>query len=202
MNNAKQKLIFALDVDNLDDARGWVDMLQGQVGVFKVGKQLFTRCGMSGGPQGGEAGHRDGRRRQAAPGVGVVGRIAQKILASDISVERITHAVDYRRIGLQLHAPTKAIVKHRGNKRAFVSPAGFLLDYRSQGEYLVPGQSSVARLQGAVHSKRTIDQSGKNFLFSRGRPDQKVGIGKKIPFQAGELTKAQFGYEAGIAGEF
>ena len=45
MNNAKQRLIFALDVDNLEDACGWVDMLQGQVGVFKIGKQLFTRCG-------------------------------------------------------------------------------------------------------------------------------------------------------------
>jgi orotidine-5'-phosphate decarboxylase len=45
MNSAKQRLIFALDVDNLEDARGWVDKLQGQVGVFKIGKQLFTRCG-------------------------------------------------------------------------------------------------------------------------------------------------------------
>lgn len=45
MNSAKQRLIFALDVDNLEDARNWVAKLQGQVGVFKVGKQLFTRCG-------------------------------------------------------------------------------------------------------------------------------------------------------------
>lgn len=45
MNSARQRLIFALDVDNLADARGWVDRLQGQVGVFKIGKQLFTRCG-------------------------------------------------------------------------------------------------------------------------------------------------------------
>jgi orotidine-5'-phosphate decarboxylase len=45
MNNARKRLIFALDVDNLDEARGWVAQLQGQVGVFKVGKQLFTKCG-------------------------------------------------------------------------------------------------------------------------------------------------------------
>ena len=45
MNSARQRLIFALDVDNLEDARGWVDRLQAQVGVFKIGKQLFTRCG-------------------------------------------------------------------------------------------------------------------------------------------------------------
>ena len=45
MNDAKQRLIFALDVDNLADARNWVERLHGQVGVFKIGKQLFTRCG-------------------------------------------------------------------------------------------------------------------------------------------------------------
>jgi orotidine-5'-phosphate decarboxylase len=45
MNSAKQRLIFALDVDNLEDAGKWVERLQGQVGVFKIGKQLFTRCG-------------------------------------------------------------------------------------------------------------------------------------------------------------
>jgi len=45
MNSARQRLIFALDVDNLEDARNWVAKLQGQVGVFKIGKQLFTRCG-------------------------------------------------------------------------------------------------------------------------------------------------------------
>ena len=44
-DNAKSKLIFALDVDNLEDARNWVEQLQGQVGVFKIGKQLFTKCG-------------------------------------------------------------------------------------------------------------------------------------------------------------
>jgi len=45
MKNAKERLIFALDVDNIDDARQWVEQLSGQVGVFKVGKQLFTKCG-------------------------------------------------------------------------------------------------------------------------------------------------------------
>ena len=45
MSDARQRLIFALDVDSLDEARGWVEKLQGQVGVFKIGKQLFTRCG-------------------------------------------------------------------------------------------------------------------------------------------------------------
>jgi len=42
---AKEKLIFALDVDDYDKAQAWVEKLHRQVGVFKVGKQLFTRCG-------------------------------------------------------------------------------------------------------------------------------------------------------------
>ena len=45
MDKARERLIFALDVDSLDEARGWVARLHGQVGIFKIGKQLFTRCG-------------------------------------------------------------------------------------------------------------------------------------------------------------
>jgi orotidine-5'-phosphate decarboxylase len=41
----QQKLIFALDVNGFEEAEKWVKLLRGQVGVFKVGKQLFTRCG-------------------------------------------------------------------------------------------------------------------------------------------------------------
>lgn len=43
--NAKQRLIFALDVDDFAQAQSWVRILKDNVGVFKVGKQLFTRCG-------------------------------------------------------------------------------------------------------------------------------------------------------------
>ncbi len=45
IGNAKDRLIFALDVDQLAEAESWVDKLRENVGVFKVGKQLFTRCG-------------------------------------------------------------------------------------------------------------------------------------------------------------
>ncbi len=44
-DEARRRLIFALDVDSFDEAQAWVTRLQGRVGVFKVGKQLFTRCG-------------------------------------------------------------------------------------------------------------------------------------------------------------
>ncbi|PLY03057.1 MAG: orotidine-5'-phosphate decarboxylase [Desulfuromonas sp.] len=45
MITARERLIFALDVDSFDEARKWVELLHEKVGVFKVGKQLFTRCG-------------------------------------------------------------------------------------------------------------------------------------------------------------
>ncbi len=44
-DEARRRLIFALDVDSFEKAEAWVVQLQRQVGLFKVGKQLFTRCG-------------------------------------------------------------------------------------------------------------------------------------------------------------
>lgn len=45
LDEARKRLIFALDVDSFEKAQAWVDQLHEQVGLFKVGKQLFTRCG-------------------------------------------------------------------------------------------------------------------------------------------------------------
>ena len=45
MQSAKQRLIFALDVDELATAEKWVSELHENVGLFKIGKQLFTKCG-------------------------------------------------------------------------------------------------------------------------------------------------------------
>jgi len=42
---ARQKIIFALDVHGLDDIDRWADTLAAKVGMFKVGKELFTSCG-------------------------------------------------------------------------------------------------------------------------------------------------------------
>jgi len=44
-DEARSKIIFALDVDTFDAARDWVTTLSGRVGMFKVGKQLFTAYG-------------------------------------------------------------------------------------------------------------------------------------------------------------
>ena len=41
----KEKIIFALDVDHFDEAQRLVMELKDHVGMFKVGKQLFTHCG-------------------------------------------------------------------------------------------------------------------------------------------------------------
>ncbi len=42
---ARSKIIFALDFDTFNAAKHWVSLLSGKVGMFKVGKQLFTAYG-------------------------------------------------------------------------------------------------------------------------------------------------------------
>jgi len=44
--DAKERLIFALDVgEDIDRALKWVELLKDHVGMFKVGKEAFTRYG-------------------------------------------------------------------------------------------------------------------------------------------------------------
>lgn len=45
MSDASDKIIIALDVETLAQARKLIECLSGTVGAFKIGKQLFTRCG-------------------------------------------------------------------------------------------------------------------------------------------------------------
>jgi orotidine-5'-phosphate decarboxylase len=45
MSHPKEKIIFALDVEHFTEAQQWVNLLKGHVGMFKVGKQLFTHAG-------------------------------------------------------------------------------------------------------------------------------------------------------------
>lgn len=45
LKNPKDKVIFALDVEHFREAQHWVALLRDQVGIFKVGKQLFTHAG-------------------------------------------------------------------------------------------------------------------------------------------------------------
>ena len=41
----KDRIIFALDVEHFTEAQHWVTLLKDHVGLFKVGKQLFTHSG-------------------------------------------------------------------------------------------------------------------------------------------------------------
>lgn len=43
--DARSKIIFALDVNGLSEIDRYAAMLSGRVGMFKVGKELFTSCG-------------------------------------------------------------------------------------------------------------------------------------------------------------
>lgn len=42
---AIKKIIFAMDVKEFSDVQLWAELLSGHVGMFKVGKQLYTACG-------------------------------------------------------------------------------------------------------------------------------------------------------------
>jgi orotidine-5'-phosphate decarboxylase len=44
-SHPRDKIIFALDVDHFSEAQHWVALLKDHVGMFKVGKQLFTHSG-------------------------------------------------------------------------------------------------------------------------------------------------------------
>ncbi len=44
-DEARRKIIFALDVNGLAEIDRYAEMLSGKVGMFKVGKELFTSCG-------------------------------------------------------------------------------------------------------------------------------------------------------------
>ena len=45
VNHPKERIIFALDVEHFSEAQHWVALLKDRVGMFKVGKQLFTHAG-------------------------------------------------------------------------------------------------------------------------------------------------------------
>jgi len=44
-NQPADKLIFALDAAIYEEALSWIELLSGHVGMFKVGKELFTSAG-------------------------------------------------------------------------------------------------------------------------------------------------------------
>jgi orotidine-5'-phosphate decarboxylase len=43
--DAREKIIFALDVNGLAEVETWSALLADKIGMFKIGKQLFTSCG-------------------------------------------------------------------------------------------------------------------------------------------------------------
>ena len=45
-DEARKKIIFALDVHDLAEIDRYAEMLSGKVGMFKIGKELFTACGL------------------------------------------------------------------------------------------------------------------------------------------------------------
>ena len=44
-DQAREKVIFALDVNEFSEVERWASLIADHVGMFKIGKQLFTSCG-------------------------------------------------------------------------------------------------------------------------------------------------------------
>jgi len=107
--------------------------------------QLAAGCRVERRRQRGATRQGDRRRRQAAPGVGVVGRVGVQVAPAQVAVEAAAEAVDDGRIGLQAHADGEAPAEHAGDAPALVGDAGLLLDDRGQDQRLV-GTGDDARL--------------------------------------------------------
>ena len=45
MTEPRDRIIFAMDVAHFEDAQRFVKLLKDRVGLFKIGKQLFTHAG-------------------------------------------------------------------------------------------------------------------------------------------------------------
>ena len=45
-DEARKKIIFALDVNSLAEIERWAALLSDKIGMFKIGKELFTACGL------------------------------------------------------------------------------------------------------------------------------------------------------------
>ncbi len=45
IRDPKDRIIFAMDVEHFSEAQYWVNLLKDHIGMFKVGKQLFTHSG-------------------------------------------------------------------------------------------------------------------------------------------------------------
>lgn len=45
-DEARKKIIFALDVNGISEIERYAEMLSNSVGMFKIGKELFTACGL------------------------------------------------------------------------------------------------------------------------------------------------------------
>ena len=45
MRQAKDRIIFPLDVPSFEEAKHYIDLLSSRVGMFKVGLELFVQSG-------------------------------------------------------------------------------------------------------------------------------------------------------------
>ncbi len=117
-DEARKKIIFALDVNGVAEIDRYAGMLSGKVGMFKVGKELFTSCG----PEAVRAVQRHG------------GQVFLDLKYHDIPNTVAKAMLEAARLGVQLtnlHAlggaemmETAATCRAQGVRRRSTAPAG------------------------------------------------------------------------------
>ena len=144
--------------------------------------------------RGGErigARHRDRRRRQAVPRIGVVRRIGFEVATADVAVVGAADAVDHRRVGLQAHADLQPPDENTGDLWTFAGEAGFLLDDGRQGQQFVrrlQRQALRARRPGLgqrlVHRGRRLPED----VEIAGVAREQIGLGQETTFREHALA--------------
>ncbi len=159
-------------------------------------KLLGTRR-VGGGLDRGAAGIGDRPGRQTVDEIGVVGRRLGELTLGERMAERalaVDQAIDDRRVGLQLHLLLEPINEHRGNPRALLRLAGFLLDDRGQDHELVrrlERQIGAAALPHLSHQPVLRLAHALKHLLAREAAVEMIAVGQQAAFARNVLDVAR-----------
>jgi len=177
----RERIIFALDVAHFEDAQRFVALLKGRVGLFKVGKQLFTHAGPKVVTMIGQKGQRTFLDLKFHDIPNTVARASQEATKLNVAMFNI-HAMG----GLEMmKAATEAVrrtAKELGTQKPVVLAVTVLTSLDSQALKEVGIESSVEEqvsrlaqlaekggLDGVVASPQEISlirkRCGKDFII-------------------------------------
>ncbi len=150
------------------------------------------------------AGVGDRAWRQSLDHIGVVGRLLADVGLEDRTIRRFAvpteETVDDRRVGLQAHALVQAVDENRGDMRALVVLAGFLLDDGGQRDELFLGldrQIRIALLPDLVDQALLRRAHLGDDLGAVGAAGELVGIGAQAALRRQFGRKIAFEHRIG-----